>query len=81
MMNDYAHGESLVNILAIQCIFTYWSFEAYKSNWLVARKSLTSLVSFIARFRAHDAVGLARYKVEAALDNAILGHSVESHAR
>lgn len=54
--------------------------EAYKGKRLVARKCVTSLKSFIAGLRAHHAVGLARYKVESTLENAILGHAFKSHA-
>lgn len=55
-------------------------FEAYKSKRFVSRKSVTSLVDFISGLWAHYAVGLARHKVEAALENVVLGHALELHA-
>lgn len=54
--------------------------EAYKNKRFVARKSVTSLVSFIAGLWAHYAVGLARHEVEAALENIVLGYAFELHA-
>ena len=57
------------------------TIEAYKSEWLIASKSVAFLIGFIARFWADDAIGLARYKIEAALEGAGVSHSFELHIR
>lgn len=78
-ISDYANEKPFVSILAIRSRYSVIGFEAYEDQWLIARESVTFLIGFIARFRAYNVVGLERHKVEAALQDAVLGHSFESH--